>query len=236
MNALRFYFLILTVVFSLNLSARDFFIAVNGNDQNPGTKIQPLASLTGARDLIRELRSLGRLNEEVRVMVSKGMYFMTEPLLLTDQDSGTEAFPVVYRAEEGANPVFIGGIPIENWEKISDKVWKTKVQEVNRFGFYFEQLYVNGQRASRAKSPNQGFYFLKGVQETVVSRGKGRVPEIAVQKLEVFPQAAADFAGFSKTDFDDAVLTLYHKWDNTRKRVSGFDADSSVVFTTGKGM
>jgi parallel beta-helix repeat protein len=236
MNKPRFFTLILATIFSLNLSARDFFVAPNGSEQNPGTKIQPLASLNGARDLIRQLRSQGKLNEEIRVIVSNGIYFMTEPLLLTDQDSGTETFPLIYRAEEGANPVFIGGIPIRNWEKVTDKVWKAKVQEVSRFGFYFEQLYVNGQRATRAKSPNQGFYFLKGVDETVVSKGNGRVPEVAVQKLKVFPETAADFAKFSKTDFDDAVLTLYHKWDNTRKRVSGFDADSSVVFTTGKGM
>ena len=236
MNKLRFFSLILAIIFSLNLSARDFFVAPNGSDQNPGTKNQPLASLTGARDLIRELRSLGKLNEEVRVIVSNGVYFMTEPLLLTDQDSGTEASPVIYRAEEGANPVFIGGIPIKNWEKLNDKVWKAKVPEVSRFGFYFEQLYVDGQRATRAKSPNEGFYFLKGVDETVVSKGSGRVPAMAVQKLKVFPEAAADFAKFSKTDFDDAMLTLYHKWDNTRKRISSFDADSSDVFIAGKGM
>jgi hypothetical protein len=170
------------------------------------------------------------------VVVADGRYFMTEPLLLTEEDSGSEAFPVVFRAEEGANPVFTGGIPIKDWEKVSDKVWKAKVQEVTRFGFYFEQLYVNGQRAIRAKSPNQGFYYLESVDETVVFKGNGRVPEMAVQKLKVFPEAAADLAKFSKTDFDDAVLTLYHKWDNTRKRISGYNTDSSVVFTTGKGM
>ncbi len=236
MNKPQFFTLTLAVIFSLSLSARDFFVATNGNDQNPGTKNQPLASLNGARDLIRQLSSLGKLNEEVRVIVSNGMYFMTEPLLLTDQDSGTETFPVIYRAEDAANPVFIGGIPIKNWEKVTDNVWRAKVQEVSRFGFYFEQLYVNGQRATRAKSPNKGFYFLKGVNETIVSKGNGRVPEMAVQKLNIFPESVADFAKFTKTDFDDAVLTLYHKWDNTSKRVSGFDADSSAVFIAGKGM
>lgn len=99
MNKPRLFTLILALIFSLNLWARDFFVAPNGSDQNPGTKIQPLSSLNGARDLIRQLRSLGKLNEEVRVIVSNGMYFMTEPLLLTDQDSGTETFTVVYMAE-----------------------------------------------------------------------------------------------------------------------------------------
>ncbi len=232
----RSYPFILAVFFSLNLSARDFFIATNGSDQNPGTKNQPLASLNGARDLIRQLRNLGKLNEEVHVIVANGMYYMTEPLMLTDADSGSDAFPLIFKAEEGANPVFIGGMPIKSWEKISDKVWKAKIPEVSRYGFYFEQLYVNGQRATRAKSPNQGFYFLKGVDETVVLKGKGRSPEMAVQKLTIFPEAVADFAKFTKTDFDDAVLTLYHKWDNTSKRVSTFDADSSTIFIAGQGM
>jgi len=236
MNTLRLYFLTLTTFLCLNLSAKDIYISTKGNNLNPGTKVQPLANLEGARDLIRQLRNSGNLNEEVRVMVDNGIYFMNEPLLLTDQDSGTETFPLIFRAEEGANPVFVGGIPIKNWKKISDKVWKAKVSEVNRFGFYFEQLYVNGQHAIRAKSPNQGFYFLKSVDETVVSKGKERIPEMAVQKLKIFPEAVADFAKLTKTDFDYAVLTLYHKWDNTRKHIAGFNADSSTVFIAGGGM
>jgi len=236
MHNLQLYFLTMAVMLCMNLSAKDIYVSTKGNNLNPGTKAQPLANLEGARDRIRQSRKSGNLNEEVRVIVSNGTYFVTEPLLLTDQDSGTESFPVTYKAEEGANPVFNGGIPIKNWEKVTDKVWKAKVQEVSQFGFYFEQLYVDGQRATRAKSPNQGFYLLKGVNETVVSKGNGRVPDMAVQKLMVFPEAATGFAKFSKADFDDAVLTLYHKWDNTRKRVSAFDADSSTVFTAGGGM
>ncbi len=226
----------IAVVISLNLSARDFFVAPNGNDQNPGTKIQPLQSLAGARDLIRQLKSIGKLNEEVRVIVANGMYFMSEPLLLTEQDSGSEQYPVIYKAEDGANPVFIGGLAVKNWEKIDGNVWKTKVSEVSRMGFYFEQLYVNGKYAIRAQAPNHGFYFLKDVNETVVSKGNSKVPDMAVQTLKVFPEAATYFAKFLPTDFDDAVLTLYHKWDNTRKRVLGYNADSLSVFIAGKGM
>jgi hypothetical protein len=59
---------------------------------------------------------------------------------------------------------------------------------------------------------------------------------MAVQKLNIFPEAVADIAKFTKTDFEDAVLTLYHKWDNTRKRISAFDADSAAIFTSGGGM
>jgi hypothetical protein len=233
---LRSFLLVILFCTGIRLDAREIFIAPGGSDRNPGTRELPLASLTGARDLIRQIRSLENLNEAIHVVVTDGHYFITEPLVLSPEDSGSDSFPVVYRADAGARPVFTGGMAITNWEKTSEHIWRAKVPEVSRFGFYFEQLYVDGQRAVRAKSPNKGFYFLDRVVETVVSKGNGRVPDVAVQKLKVLPEAAADFTKFSKSDFEDAVLTLYHKWDNTRKRVSGFDSDSLVVFTAGKGM
>ena len=236
MNILRYCFLAIATIYSLNLSAKEIYVSTKGNDRNPGTKVQPLSSLYGARDLIRVLRKIENLNEEVRVIVGDGLYFMYEPLILNEQDSGTENAPVTFIADENANPVFLGGIQITNWEKVSDNLWKAKVPEVNSYGFNFEQLYVNGRFATRARTPNQGFFSLKGVSETILSKGEGRVAEMAVQKLKIFPEAVTVLNSFSKTDFDEAVLTLYHKWDNTRKRISGFDSDSSAVFTVGTGM
>lgn len=161
---------------------------------------------------------------------------MKEPLELTGIDSGTEDSPINFMAAKDEKPVFIGGIQIENWEKVSDKLWKAKVPEVSRYGLYFEQLYVNGRRAVRAKSPNKGFYYLEAAQETVIDQGKGRTAAMAVQKLKLFPPAASNFSTFSKNDFNDALVTFYHKWDNTRKRVTSFSQDSSAVYTVGRGM
>ncbi|MGQ1947314.1 right-handed parallel beta-helix repeat-containing protein [Geofilum sp. OHC36d9] len=236
MSFQRFSIFILAILLSINLSGKNLYISVNGNDKATGTKEQPLASLKGARDLIRQLREANNLNEEIRVIISGGIYFMTEPLVLTDIDSGNDSFPIVFMAAKGEEPVFVGGIQIGNWEKVTDKVWRTSVPEVSRYGLYFEQLYVNGKRAVQAKSPNSGFYFLKEVNETIIERGTGRTAAMAVQKLKLFPQAAADFASFSNSDFNDALVTFYHKWDNTRKRVSSFSADSAAVFTAGAGM
>jgi len=236
MNILKFKLLILGVIFCLNLSAIKIYVSTKGSDGNTGTKDQPLASLTGARDFLRQLRATGKLNEGVRVIIADGTYYMNEPLVLTEFDSGNDGSSVVFTAEEGAKPVFVGGVSINNWEKVTEKLWKARVPEVQRYGLYFEQLYVNGKFAIRAKSPNQGFYFLKDVQEITLSKGKGRVSGMAVQKMTLFPKAAADLETFTESDFNDAVLTFYHKWDNSRKRVADFDADSSVILTVGKGM
>lgn len=236
MIVLRFYFLALTAILCIDLTAREIYVSPRGDDRNSGTKEQPLASLSGARDLLRQLRAKKNLKEEVRIIVEEGTYWMKEPLILNEFDSGSKDAPVTFMAEEGANPVFLGGIQIGNWEKVTDHLWKTNIKEVKHYGWYFEQLYVNGKRAIRARSPNQGFYFLREVSEIIIDKGEGRIANMAVQKLGLFPNGSSCLAKFTKTDFDDAVFTFYHKWDITRKRISGFHKDSSFIFTLGTGM
>jgi len=212
------------------------YISVSGNDKNPGTGDLPLASLQGAVDRLRTLRKTKVFNEPVEIILGDGEYFITEPIVLGPEDSGTEDAPVIFMAQTGEHPVICGGKRISGFEKVSKALWRTKIPEAAEFGWRFEQLYVNGKRAVRAKSPNNGFYYLKGVSETVLYDGKGRAPELAVQKLTLFPDAAKEIAFFSKDDYPDAVMTFYHKWDNTRKRIDGFVPDSSAVYILGQGM
>ena len=54
----------------------------------------PLKSLQAARDAIRALKAKGPLAEPVRVVVADGVYRMSEPLVFTPEDSGTEKSPV----------------------------------------------------------------------------------------------------------------------------------------------
>jgi len=212
------------------------YISVSGDDKNPGTGDLPLASLQGAVDRLRTLKQTQVFNEPVEIILGDGEYFITEPIILEPEDSGTADAPVIFRAGAGAHPVICGGKKITGFEAVSDQLWRAKIPEAVQFGWNFEQLYVNGRRTIRAKSPNDGFYYLRKVSETVLDEGKGRAPELAVQKLFLFPDATKEIASFSKDDYQDAVMTFYHKWDNTRKRIDGFAADSSAVYIFGEGM
>lgn len=212
------------------------YVAASGNDANPGTKEQPLASLEGAVNKLRGLRESQALNGPVEVIIADGEYFLTGPLELHPEDSGTEDAPVIFRADEGTHPVFYGGKKISGFEKISETLWRAKIPEVTEYGWYFEQLYVNGQRAVRAKSPNRGFYFLKEASEIAISKKNPDFAHLAIQRLRLYQDGLRDMDSFTKDDFNDAVFTFYHKWDNTRKHVFGFDRDSSVMFIAGEGM
>ena len=212
------------------------YVSTSGNNANSGTKELPLASLNGVVSKLRTLKKMQPSDGPVEVIIGGGEYYLTEPVELNPEDSGTENSPVIFKAEEGAHPVFYGGKKIRGFEKLSETLWRAKIPEVAQYGWYFEQLFVNGRRALLAKSPNSGFYSLKGVSETVLDKGKGRAPDLAVQRIKLYANGAEKVASFSDEDFSNAIITFYHNWDNTRKHILGYEKDSSAIFTAGEGM
>lgn len=224
---LIFIVLLLTAVWPASGSEKKIiYLAPNGQDANPGTKEKPLASLTGARDFIRELNT----RDTVLVKIGPGDYYMTSPLELSLQD----ASPVIFKGI-GANVTFYGGVPVTNWEKVNDTLWRASISGKKGVST-FEQFYVNGKRATRARTPNKGFFQVEDATELVLHKGEGRIPEFAVQKIFLNPADVSTLQNESPENIKNALITFYHKWDVTRKYIDHFDADSSVVYTRGKGM
>lgn len=232
LSAFLFFFFCQTTGKLLAANLR-IYVAVSGNDSNSGAKEQPLASLHGAVDKLREIRKNHGINDTIEVIIGDGEYFMTEKLMLYSHDSGKEGAPVIFEAEKGARPIFYGGKEISGFEEINENLWRAKVPETETYGCIFEQLYVNGKRAIRAKSPNNGFYHLKKVTENILYKTSGKTPGIAFQKYTVYPDGALQLSRLLKEDYQNAVITFYHKWDNTRTRIHSFDRDSATFFTVG---
>jgi hypothetical protein len=217
-------------------SSQSIYLSPAGNDGNPGTIDKPLATLTAARNKARVLRKNSQGSQPIEIIAQEGEYYMIQPLLLNTDDGGTASSPVIYKAEPGKKTVFRGGVKLIGWEKVNDKLWKAFIPQVAFYNSYFEQLYVNGNRATRARTPNTEVNFVKKVTETVLEKGAGRSPELAVQKIELDSIDAKCFQSFTKQDYNDALLVFYHNWDNTRKRVTGYTKQNSSVYTVGEGM
>lgn len=139
-----------------------FYVASNGNDRWSGTKATPdksdqdgpFATLHRARDAIRQLKLLqgGTLQQPVTVFLRGGTYFLSEPLILTPQDSGTKDFPIAYKAYPEEQPIISGGKPITNWKQQGD-IWVANLPEVKTGKWYFRLLGVNHHWAIRARYP-----------------------------------------------------------------------------------
>ena len=70
----------------------DLYVAVDGNDNNPGTASAPLASIARARDLLRPRFAAG-MNADVLVLIRGGTYRLEQPLVFGPEDSGTGGTP-----------------------------------------------------------------------------------------------------------------------------------------------
>ncbi len=125
-------------------------ISPNGDDSNPGTAEEPLATIEKARDIIREFNT--DMQESISVILHDGIYFIDEPIRFSENDSGRNGFDIIYQANENEEPIISGGIRISGWESVPEtNLWKTTLPDVN----IFRQLYVNGKRAQRAVSQTQ---------------------------------------------------------------------------------
>ncbi|MBI3923072.1 MAG: NPCBM/NEW2 domain-containing protein [Armatimonadetes bacterium] len=97
------------------------YVSLNGNDANPGTKAQPFATPTRARDVLRERRKAGELKDApVTVYLRGGMYRVMDTLELTAEDSGTEKSPVVWQAAPGEEVRLVGGVRLTGFSPVTD--------------------------------------------------------------------------------------------------------------------
>jgi hypothetical protein len=127
------------------------YVAPDGNDGNPGTLAQPLRTLAKARDVVRTRNSA--MTADIGVYLRGGTYPQTSPLTFASADSGSGGFYIKYMAYPGERPLLTGGQPIKGW-KLADE--NNTIYSASASLPPFRQLYVNGVKATRARSPNLG--------------------------------------------------------------------------------
>lgn len=123
--------LIISLACCLHMQAADLYLTSD-------------SSLTDAVRKARELRRLGKA-AEVTIHLAAGTYYLYEPLRLRPEDSGLTI--------EGHGAVISGGIPLGGW-KSQHKLMVAEVPDFNGRPFDFRQMWVNGQKAVRARDVN----------------------------------------------------------------------------------
>jgi len=199
------------------------YVSPDGNDSWPGRLQQPrdgdgpLASLAGARDRIRALRRKpDGLGDGVRVRLAEGTYRLAQTLCFRPEDSGSEKCPITYEAAPGAKALISGGRVITGWEK-SSRVgqWRAQVPDVKVGKWHFRQLFVDGRRYVRARSPNEDdYWFLFEKIQSPEREGK-----VTCRK--------PDIRSWLKTDGLEAVV--FRMWDISWLRVASFDRSKRLA-------
>lgn len=210
------------------------YVAPEGCDQwsgripaaNAAKTDGPLASPLAARDAVRKLRAAGEKGP-VTVSFRGGTYWMAEPLAFEPQDSGTADGPTVYAAGENQRPVLSGGKPIGGWKGEASGLWNARVPEAAGGKRPFQQLWVNGQRRTRARTPNEGYFHMvrKGPP------GKDAAGKDVPRDRTAFVFAGSDIKPWP--DLKEAQVVVFHSWETSRLRIAGVDEAQRLVTFTG---
>jgi len=193
----------------------------------------PLTSLQGARDAIRRLKREKPLSLPLRVTIADGTYPLTEAFVLTPEDSGTAEAPVVYEAAKGAKPVFTGGRRITGWKQAEDGLWTTHIPEVAAGKWTFEQLFIDGRRAIRAREPDKFYYYTVRKVSHGIDPLTGKPAALGNRAFIAEAPDVEPLLDVPKERLADVELTLYHSWEIGRHRLAEADAKTRRVVLTG---
>jgi hypothetical protein len=200
--------------------AATIYIAANGNDAWPGTQLQPLATLQGARDAARKTP----LGVPRRIIVHPGEYFLHAPLVLDAQDSG-----LTIEAAPGGEAVLYGGRKVTGWRPDGEHLWAARLPEVADKKWDFRMLLVNDRFCKRAKLPKTGHFthLTDFAVPWMSTTGGGWKRKPTSQELTTMKYRPEDLGAW--LDIRNAELTVYHMWDESVVGLSSNDANTHTL-------
>lgn len=93
----------------------EIFVASDGDDDNPGSRDEPLSTLEAARDRLRKVPSAGGT-----VWLRGGRYERSGSFVLDGRDGGTEDAPIIYRAWPNEQVRITGGRRVSGFSRVED--------------------------------------------------------------------------------------------------------------------
>lgn len=222
--------------FSMSISAGvHIYVSPNGNDDNQGSKNTPLASIEGARNMIRTLRHDDNFKSDtIFVEILPGTYFISHAINLTDADGGSKDAPVIFRGDKNNRPIISGGRNIKGFKFVSPNLWRIFIPEAVS-DVQFKQLYINGERRFLARTPNYGELGTIKRFDQLSPSSTYEDNDKAVGKMVVSDKDWPILNQINKSDFNDASLILYNKWTSSRRQIKLIDATDSTLYFAGNG-
>jgi hypothetical protein len=203
--------LLLCCLVCFSVQAADFYVATGGSDANPGTQEKPFATIARARDAVRAMIARG-LTKDLTVVIRGGTYRVTEPIVFSLKDSGTEEHSITYRAAAGEKPVISGGRLITGWTAGNEGIWRAELPDVKSGKWSFRQLWVNGSRAWRARHPNKDYF---------------RAEKVGADRRTNFQFRKGDLRSYH--DVQNVELVFLHDWSITRVPVKSIDEQTRTL-------
>lgn len=203
----------LAPVTAIIISAQtNIYVSPRGKDTNPGTSDKPFATINRAKTEARNIK------EAVVIILRAGTYYLTQPVVITSQDSRPDDAPVLYKSFKGEKVVISGAVPLNlKWDTYKNGLWQAKVEK----DLIFDQLFVNGQLQRMARYPNYNpkMRFLGGTAADAISTDRiKKYKDPSGAYVHALHSAEwGDFHYVVKGRDEKGELVLEGGWQNNRR-------------------
>lgn len=158
-----------------------FYVSTTGSDSATGdSPARAFATMAHARDVIRQ----GKSKDATTVIISPGIYPVTDSIQFSAEDSGTAEAPITYQSEKPGTARLIGAksLKLSNFKPVTDPAMRSRLdpaavnhvvalsvrdfalthvksfpQNFDDSGGLFE-IFANGKRLPMSRWPNDGAY------------------------------------------------------------------------------
>lgn len=138
------------------------------------------------KSILAEINTLP-VTVPITIKISKGYYNLSQPIVIND-----EKHLITICGEKNKETVISGSIKISEWEVTADGLWRCRLPNTLEKDYLPDQLFVNGKRARRARTPNEGVFCYKDVKNENLHNSTGlnkvdikRIPIIGDDDLPI---------------------------------------------------
>ncbi len=214
------------------------YVALSGNDAWSGRLASPnaektdgpFASLRGARDGIRRLKTRSEISRPVSVLVRGGVYTLPEKFKLEARDSGTAEAPIIYRACQNEKSVITGGRPVRGFVPHNGKILKADLGSQGLKGVSFRQLFYDGKRQPLARYPNEdpnnpcagGWAYVDGKPIPMYQQ----IPDESKRRLHY---KSADARTWARPEEGEVFIFPRYNWWNNIVGIASVDSQERLL-------
>ena len=213
------------------------YVAIDGDDGNPGTEALPFATITRAQEAVRAIKAEGKILEGgLTVLIAGGVYRLDELLVFGPEDGGGDLGNVFYRAEEGAKVIVSGGRPVTGWTNAGDNRWTVLLPAVRSGEWFFRQLFAGDERLTRARTPNTGYLTTAGPLSTYREMAKNRwggyggMGNLRREHPDAYCGFRFEPGDIGQwEDWRSAEVITYHSWECSWQTIRAIDIENRDI-------
>lgn len=119
------------------------------------------------------------------------------------------------------NTIISGSIEVKGWEILDNGIWRSRIPNGLNEKYMPDQLYVNGVRAIRARTPNKGaFILVEGIVKGMLYGAKLNLRDMQLIK--------------SLNEDEFPILSIYRKWAVSKRMLVNISHIDNVLYFSGK--